>query len=209
MSISTEYQPKIIHISDVVGGFVVVLIKPPYRDFPNIVAFKYDEYSKKWIRPFETFCIGIQDKKSEILDLHTKGFAIDFNIGSDTVLIFNDKVKRIISAMSNKSHGIVIPYQNFYHSHFSQTMPEVYTIDKTEYKNIAIKLGYTQYEKYPSNQCIMFDTPQIKTLTLEKKADAFHLTCTTDNGQNWMITFTGLTDDGQYFKSKTISVTNE
>ena len=206
MTISKEYHPEIISITKVIDNYVAVLINPAYRDFPNIVVFYYDSTTMKWNRPFETFGVGIQDETSDLTDLHTKGFAIDFSIGKDTVVYFDDKTKKVIESMSIKvGGGTVIPYQYFYHSHFSSSKISGYTIDKTQYRSFGLILDYNKYIDYPIDQCIMYDTPKILSINFEKYNNNYIISAITTNNQKWTITFLGLDNNHNYFSSKSIT----
>src|SRR5438552_2798115 len=78
MLISKKYKIEVLKISDFHHNIRMALIKQPYREFPSILIFKFDQSSKKWGKVFEGLNPGIQDAQSGLLDLHTLKLGIDF-----------------------------------------------------------------------------------------------------------------------------------
>ena len=91
MLISSKYDIDVIKISETRNNIRVALIKLPYREFPDLLIFKYESENRKWVRIFEGLCPGIQDNPSGLLDWHTIKTGIDFKINSDTIYDFNNK----------------------------------------------------------------------------------------------------------------------
>jgi len=205
MSISNDYNFEILSISSIINNICIVTINPPYREFPNILIYNYDNNSKKWSRVFESFCIGIQPEPSSLTDLHTTGYGVDFSIGNDSVVILNQNIKNVIAEAIN-NNSIIIPYQNFLHMHSSPLIKSFYTIDKTSYSNYANILFQGLYNSYPKQECTMFDTPKIVNTKLSFDNDYFIIAGETENKQLWTIKFKGIDSENQYLLDKNIIV---
>jgi len=204
MASIADIKYEIIEITKPCKDFCVVSLIPPYREFPNIIIFKLDK-EDKWKRIFECLSVGIQDNRSDFLDLHTIGRALD--TGEDNQIYdFNSKKIRDLIKISQTTDGIIIPYQHFFHTHFltEKGEKEFYTIDKTQYFDLAREIVGKQYEKYPKNQCTMYDTPKIKDIELSYQGSVYEINAMTDNGQLWKITFKDVDEEYKFLLEKTI-----
>lgn len=206
MLASEEFKDKykIVKISKPCNNICIVAIKPPYREFPNIIIFKYDSKTDDYIRIYEGLCFGIQDKPSDKLDFHTTGDAADFTIGNDTNNPggkITGETKKVINA-SNQTGSVCIPYQEFYHMH-SSSATESYTIDKTNYYDLAVKL-IDRYEGYPRKTCVMYDMPNLIDIQFTYDGKEYCVTGITDNKQKWEISFDDIYQDNKYLLNKAL-----
>jgi len=80
------------------------------------------------------------------------------------------------------------------------------TLDKTIYYNLANKLYDGAYEKYPTNECIMYDSPKIKDVGFEYVGRQYVITVKTTNNQYWTYTFDGVDSKNQFLVNKKITV---
>jgi len=195
---------KIIDISKPINGVTIVSIRPPHREFPNQIIFKFDSKAKNWVRVYEALCIGIEDKPGEILDLHTTGEGVDVTIGKNT--LFDEKFKKM-TQVANANNTILIPYTDFQHMHSFEDIKSFYTIDKTEFLEIAVRLKGDQYtQRYPIDNCMMYDMPTIKNTQFIYKDNTYKIVTETDNRQRWMILFKGIDEKFEYIVDKKIWV---
>lgn len=191
---------EILAVSAPKNDLVAVAIEPPYREFPNIIIFKY--INNSWQRTYETFSVGIEDVPSLHLDLHTLGNALDLTIGEKTNYFFDNETKTIIEKANNES--ILIPYKNFLHMHLAGKSP--YIIDKTNFYDLANQLFDNRYAQYEKNTCIMYDLPKITEMNFSEDKGIYTVSVHTDNGQFWEILFEGIDPTNKYFLNKTIHV---
>jgi hypothetical protein len=200
---SKEYKYKIVKISDPFNDIIAVFINPSCRDFPNVIFFSYDQSSNDYKRVYEGLGIGIQDEPSGKVDFHTLGLGMDMKFDKDTNDFESEPVRKMIE-LGNKSGFVVIPYQNFIHMQGGSK--EFYTIDKTKYRDFALKLIGDVYDKYPKDTCIMFDTPNLIDAQFIYDNGKYIVTGKTDNNQLWTITFDGVDTDNKYLLNKKIEV---
>ena len=205
MLFSKEYIYKILKVSVTIKDICVVSISPPYREFPNVLVFKYA--NNRWHRAFEGLCAGIQSKPSGKLDLHTIGLGADV-LFDGKALIFDDPKTRMAIIKMASDGGVVIPYENFTHLHASKEPEEFYTIDKSNFTKFAIQL--LGNKNYPQNrkECILFDMPDISDIEFKYIDERFILQCITNNNQIWTISFDGVDSDNMFLINKKITVTN-
>ncbi len=208
MLISDEYTFEIISISEATNNLCIVCIIPPYREFPNILLYSYNEKSKGWERIIEGLSIGIQPEPSGLLDLHTINSGLDFTFDSHPIIKFNNELKTTIKE-STENHSIIIPYQYFLHMHSSPSVKSFYTIDKTSYYDLANVLFNNQYKDFPKEECTMYDTPFITKSALSYNQNEFEIIAETSNNQLWSIKFKGIDSENQYLLEKNISVKNK
>jgi hypothetical protein len=195
---------KIINISKPINGLTIVSINPPYREFPNQIIFKFDSKEKKWVRVYEALCIGIEDKVSEVLDLHTTDDVVDVIFGKN--ILFGEKFKKI-NQIANDKNMILIPYTHFQHMHGFADVKSYYTIDKTKFLEMAVILKGDKYtERYPIDTCMMYDMPTIKNTQFIYQDNTYKIVSETDNRQRWMILFKGIDDKFEYIVDKKIKV---
>jgi len=195
---------KIIDISKPINGLTIVSIRPPYREFPNQIIFKFDSKEKKWVRVYEALCIGIEDTPSEILDLHTTDDVVDVIIGEN--ILFGEKFKKI-NKIANAKNLIFIPYTHFQHMHGFKDVKSYYTIDKTKFLEIAVILKGDKYtENYRTDTCMMYDMPAIANTRFIYKDNTYIIVTETDNRQRWMILFKGIDEKFEYILDKKIRV---
>jgi len=107
--------------------------------------------------------LGIQDKRSNLHDLHTIGIAMDFIIDDGSQIKIDENTKKIIKMFENQGGTIVI-YEKFLHGHYGQRKDYHYLIDKTQYTKLAIKLFGNTYDNYPDKECTMYDTPILENV---------------------------------------------
>lgn len=201
--ITDEYQYQVIKVSEIVNNLCAVAIEPPYREFPNIIIFQYDPNTQAYMRIYESLSLGIQDKPSTKLDLHTVGIGMDLKAGEDPNVFESAAIQKLIEIGNN--HGmVVIPYTYFIHMHNSSKAS--YTIDKTSYYDLAIKLLGNVYKRYPKDNCVMYDSPNITEMEFTYEEEKYTITTTTDNKQLWKITFEGVDQDNKYLINKRIEV---
>lgn len=183
--------PKVLALSSSAGGIVAVSVEPPYRDFPNVVLFRFNSKKLTWARLPEAFVLGLQDKRTTLLDLHTTGLAVDFSIPPSD----RQKYDRL-RADGRKSGLVFVEYRHFFHMH--PAGPEEYKVDKSAYYDLAQRLFPNgRYEKvYPHDACTMYDVPTLLSVTLKQSSAGWLLTGETDNGQVWTVTFDAIDEDG-------------
>ena|GEM_PF-3114978 len=195
---------KIIDISKSINGLTIVSIRPPYREFPNQIIFKFNSKEKKWVRVYETLCIGIEDAPSEILDLHTTDDVVDVIIGEN--ILFGEKFKKI-NKIANAKNLIFIPYTHFQHMHGFDDVQSYYTIDKTKFLEFAVLLKGDKYtEKYRTDTCMMYDMPNITNTRFFYEDNTYIIETETDNRQRWMVLFKGIDEKFEYILDKKIIV---
>ena len=195
---------KIIDISKPIKGLTIVSIRPPYREFPNQIIFKFDSEVKKWVRVYEALCIGIEDNPSDILDLHTTDDVIDVIIGDN--MLFGEKFKKI-TKIANAKNMIFIPYTHFQHMHGFEDVQSYYTIDKTKFLEFAVLLKGDKYtERYRTDTCMMYDMPNITNTRFYYEDNTYIIVTETDNRQRWMILFKGIDEKFEYILDKKIIV---
>lgn len=197
-----EFSFYILQITTM-NNVTAVAIKPPYREFPNVIIFHYDDTNKKWKRIQEGLCLGIQDEPSKMLDLHTVGLGFDMK---PEINAYSPTAMKEFYELANKSKMIIIPYKEFLHSH--PLGKENYSIDKTMFFDFAKKLLGNRYEQYPIDECTMYDMPLLKSISLNYKAGTYELVGETNNRQVWKINFSG-SKDGIWLDDKRIVVSNK
>jgi hypothetical protein len=181
--------PKLRFITTPVNGLAAVAIEPPYREFPNIVLFRYDDGAKRWSRVFEGLSVGIQFDQSAILDLHTLGVAMD---------VKQPEKQDQSSYLEDLGFGhgwIPVSYEKFIHLH--QSGRESYYLDKRDIGRIARRLIPEAEDGFVDTECTLFDLPDIQSLSLSHGSGRFELNAETLNDQLWTVTFTGITSDGR------------
>jgi len=184
-------------ISSPVHGVTAVAIEPPYREFPNVILFNYDEGAKRWKRVFEGLTIGIQPEVSRFLDLHTVGLGVDIK------QLPKPEQQKYLSD-SGLGHGWVsIPYLQFVHMHPSG--PESYYIDKRDFSRFGKRLFPRIKASNFDNECTVFDLPDLAEISLSHDSGRFKLTARTVNDQQWEVTFTGINGSG-YLDHKIVLV---
>jgi hypothetical protein len=204
--VGTEFHGKykIINIIEA-KTICAVFIEPPYREFPNVILFKFND--GRYQRIIEGLTIGIIDSASDILDLHTKGKAIDMKF--DTTGNYNfqsNSIIKLIKLGMNKNNPLTI-YSNFIHMHPLPGIKGFYTIDKTNFLNIAEKVFTKKnWDDYPKTECTMYDLPKMLKMNFEFIDDRFVLTVETDNNQKWQILFCDADNENQFLLDKKIEV---
>jgi hypothetical protein len=179
---------RILSITSPVNGITAVAIQPPYREFPNVVLFRYDEDAKGWKRIPEALCLGIQSKVSKILDLHTAGHA------ADILQLDSAEDRRKMSDMAANSGMVVVSYQRFAHLHAGGG--ELYYLDKQDFPRLARQLMVITKKVDPDN-CTLFDMPDILGVSFSHDSGRFKLTARTSNNQEWTVSFAGIDQRGQ------------
>ncbi|MDO8477755.1 MAG: hypothetical protein Q7W02_16465 [Candidatus Rokubacteria bacterium] len=177
---------RVLSITSPVNGISAVAINPPYREFPNVVLFRFDEGAKRWKRVFEALSLGIQPEVSKRLDLHTLGEAFDIEQTTSA------EERDFTSAFSAGQGWVSIAYKRFVHFHPSGR--ETYYIDKREFSRLAEALFATR--RYKDDTCILFDVPDLLEVSLSHDLGRFKLTARTLNDQQWTVTFTGIDGRG-------------
>jgi hypothetical protein len=211
MLISKKYHVNIKKILPSINNVEIVLLDIPYREFPSIIILNKDKVTNKWVRVFECLGPGIQDKRSGLLDWHTVKVGVDFEIdGMKTYDFQNKKVRAMVESSMKVKGTVIIPYQNFIHMHTSDgpNSPAFtrYTIDKTQYRDLANLLFDDRYKDYPSQECTMFDSPAIVDCEFRYENNLYILTATTDTKQIWTYTFDGIDDKNRYLLNKKTTV---
>lgn len=207
--ISNNYQVNIKKIHPEIDGLLVVQLSTPYREFPSIILLK--RQNNNLIRIFECLGPGIQDKPSNLLDWHTKGLGIDFIAGDTNKTSFkNEMVRAVTESALTQRKTVIIPYQGFFHMNTQDSTAQFklspYTIDKTQYLQLANELTNNLYDTYPTDQCLMYDTPEILETSFKKVGSKYVITAETDNSQKWIYLFDGIDQQNRYLLNKTISV---
>ena len=204
--IEGDYSYKILSISEVIDNVIAVSLVPPYREFPNIILFKVNPKDGSLKRIYEALCLGIQDEPSGVLDLHTIGYALDFFMEGGKPPSIGDKTTKTAIETFEKEGGTIVPYGKFFHGHFGQRTKQRYLIDKTQYKKFALALLGERYNEYPDQECMMYDTPNLREVKFSKKDGRYHLAVKTSNKQKWTVTFKNIDADNKYLVNKSISV---
>ena len=206
---SDTFKVNIKFIHPEIDGIIVVQLSTPHREFPSIILLT--RQNNKLNRTFECLGPGIQDKKSNLLDWHTKGLGVDFVAGDTKTTSFNDKVvKTIIESTFKQKRTVIIPYQQFFHMNIQDSTAVIelspYTIDKTQYQQLANQITNKLFDTYPNDQCIMYDTPEIVKTSFSKTDSSYVISAETNNAQIWTYTFDGIDKKNQYLLNKVISV---
>jgi hypothetical protein len=209
--IAKGFNAKITKILPILDDLEVVVIEKPYREYPSIIVIKKDPQSSKWVRVFECLSPGIQDNPSGLLDWHTKGCGVDFEVDKESVYSFHSKiVTSLIESSLDKKGSVIIAYQNFIHMNTSDSTEqksfEPYTIDKTMYYDFANDLMDNRYKGYSSKECIMFDSPKITDCSFTKEDGLFKISAVTNNHQIWIYTFDGVNNNFRFLTNKKIEV---
>lgn len=205
ISLKQEVKYAIIKICGPENNLCAVAIDPPYREFPNVLLFNFDPQSGKYVRVFEGLCLGIQDEPSGKLDLHTIGMGIDAVI-SETQNQFSDAYLQRMIELSNESGMVVIPYHDFIHIQGPNSDPaeRLYTIDKTKFHDLAVKLIGPVYQKYRPQECTMYDLPDLNDVELAYRDGTYIITGVTGNRQQWRVTFSGIDGENRFLLDKKI-----
>lgn len=205
IALKQEIKYSIVKICGPVHNVCAVAIDPPYREFPNVLLYNFDIESGKYVRVFEGLCLGIQDGLSGKLDLHTTGMGIDAVI-SENQNKFDDADLRRMIELSDETGMVVIPYQDFIHLQGPNPNPaeRLYTIDKTKFNDLAVKLIGPVYQKYQPQECTMYDLPDLNDLELTYRDGTYIITGITDNRQQWQISFTGIDAENRFLLDKKI-----
>jgi len=181
-------QLRILSITNPVNGLSAVAIEPPYREFPNVILFRYNKGAKRWERASEALCLGIQSEVSKVLDLHTTGHAIDIEQPTSA------EARRILSDTAAGQGMVMVPYQRFAHLH--PVGRESYYLDKRDFSRLARQLRVITEPADPDN-CTLFDMPGLLSVSLGQDSGRFKLTGRTSNNQEWTVTFTGIDQRGR------------
>ncbi len=183
---------RIVKMTKSVNKICAVAIDPPYREYPNVLVYISEGENDPWTRVSEGLSLGIQPYDSGLLDLHTQGDGVDFKLTGANSYSFGDPNTRKLIQASEKAGSAVVAYGNFFHTHPGGQA--FYSIDKTLYHSIALKLFGSKYEESPSDKCSPYDTPGIIDLDLEFSESRYLLTAKTDNSQVWRVSFSGIKD---------------
>lgn len=209
MLLSEEFEIKIKTISPVIKNIQIAEIEYSYREFPSILIFKKDTIEEKWVRAFECLSPGIQDYRSDKLDLHTIGLGVDFSFGDDSLNVYHESFK-IKELKKFQKDGILIPYQHFFHWHIvdktNKSDFKSYSIDKTSYFDFANKLLNNKYFSYPKKECVMFDSPEIISISLSYIDNLYRIEVLTYNDQIWIYTFRDVDSNFEFLLEKKIIV---
>lgn len=203
MIFSNEYNYKILKITESINNLCAVAISPPYREFPNVILFKYE--NDEWKRVFEGLCLGIQAKPSGKLDLHTIKLAADVIYDNKPLIFHEEKTKNLIID-SIKDGIVIIPYEDFSHIHITPGAEELYTIDKSNFTTYARKLLGNTYYPRSRKECILFDMPELLDIEFVYQNSRYLIKGYTDNNQIWSISFDGIDSKNMFIKNKEISV---
>lgn len=210
MFVSDKYEVEVLKISEAKNNIRIVAITIPYREFPSILIFTYNNASRKWNRVFEGLMPGIQDAPSGLLDLHTTGVGIDFNTNRDTLYQFDsERVKKMIAA-SKQANSILIPYQTFLHFHTadstSKRLIQSYTIDKTKYRDFAIEIFGKNHWSYSKGECMMYDSQRIVDFDFNYTNRTYQIIVKTESSQVWTYSFKGVDQNNEYLVDKKIEI---
>ncbi len=205
ISLQEKVEYSILKICGPNHNVCAVAIDPPYREFPNVLLFNFNAKSGKYVRVFEGLCFGIQDGPSGKLDLHTIGMGIDATI-SEARNQFDDVGLQRMIELSHETGMVVIPYQDCIHLQGpnSNTAGRLYTIDKTKFRDLAVKLIGPVYQKYQPQECTMYDLPNLNELELAYRDGTYIITGVTDNRQQWQVTFTGIDSEDRFLLNKKV-----
>jgi hypothetical protein len=182
---------KIQSISGPVQGWLAVAVSPPYREFPTVVLFRAKK-DGSWDRMFEGLVPGVQPQRSGLLDIHTKGEAIDYTV-TDGSPVTPDTIAKALP-LSRKNRLSTVAHTYFFHSHAAGA--EGYFVDRTMTYQFARRLFPGKYEKFPRTECTMFDVPALRHIELRSTGKRLLLVAQTENNQTWMMAWDGADDQG-------------
>ena len=209
--ISNDFELRIIKKHPVIDDITAVEVNLPYREFPSILFFKMN--NGKWEITFEGLSPGIEDDRSGYLDWHTKSLAVDMKINFKDKGFneFNDpRIRKIVERSIKGRRAVFIVYKDFIHMHITDSTSnkhfKAYTIDKTEYIDLARKIIPTWSDNYSIDNCIMFDSPKILNSEFKKEDKQYLIIVKTDNNQTWRYSFDGIDNENRYLLNKKISV---
>lgn len=186
----SELQVRLI--TTPVNGLVAVGIEPPYREFPNVVLFQFDEGIRRWSRVHEGLILGIQPEISPFLDTHLTGEAID--VGG---LSSGEEREFASDTAFSKGGWIAVEHDEFTHLHPSG--PESYYVSRLGYTTLAGQL-VDRGREFLNSECTLYDMPHLLSLSLSHDAGRFMLRARTTNGQEWTVTFTGVDGSGRLMR---------
>ncbi len=183
---------EILEITPMVTGLVAVSVRPPYREFPNVILFKHAGEGN-WQRVREGLVIGLHPKQGIFLDLHTTGDAADLLMGKRREYSLDEDTKKFIDS-GVKTGLVVTMYRNFLHTHPAGA--KTYFIDKTKFYDIGVQLFGDTYKKYKKDDCMIYDMVPLRQLELTRTQFSYVVKGITEDGQQWRVTFDGVSEDG-------------
>ena len=188
---SPENSPiRIISTTSPVKGLSAAAIEPPYREFPNVLLFQFNDGAQRWIRVLEGLSLGLQTDVSRVFDLHRRGDAIDLNMDES----YTAEMREWFSPNARGRGWVPVQYDSFQHLHPSGH--ETYYLDKRRYTQLAKDLLIWR-DSYPNTECTLFDVPELDQISLAYDAGRYTLTARTANEQQWTVTFTGIDGAGK------------
>lgn len=180
---------KILNVTNPVKGMVAVAIHPPYREFPNVILFRFDEVKGRWQRVFEGLTLGLTPKGSEILDIHTVGYGVDIKA------VDSGRAMDVVTDTALSRGFMVVEYEKFFHLH--PVGPEGYFLDKKSHTRLIKRLFPRKKDSIYDLQCALYNVPDIVSLSLSYEGTRFVLKAVTDNNQAWSVGFAGVDASGR------------
>lgn len=183
----------VLHVTQEMQDWVAASIRPPYREFPNVILYHREDGAERWIRVEEGLLLGLQPDRSGLLDLHTQGKAFDIVVDGSPEL--TPEIIDKVDTVARSSGLLTVAYLGFVHHHSQGA--ERYFIDKTDYLRLGNELFDGRYSRLPRDSCTSYDTPAIGSLSLTRDGEQVVLVAETDNGQTWRVSWTGADSRGR------------
>lgn len=187
---------KVEEVTAPVEGWVAARIAAPYRDFPNVVLFQWDQARGAWTRVPEALSLGLCRCVSGTLDLHTgeSDQILDMTLGKEAITPSNPKIKAMVKEVNAKG-GVASLYPGFLHVHPAGKAP--YFLDKTWLDRLGPKLMGQLYQGIRRRDCSRHDALPLQRVRLAKAdGGAMQLTAQAMNDQRWTVRWTGVGEGG-------------
>lgn len=184
---------KVEELTPAVDGWVAVRVRAPYRDFPNVVLFRWD--GARWARVPEGLALGLCDCTSGILDLHTGDSenVLDMTLGKEALTSANPKVQAMVKELNVKG-AVGALYPSFLHVH--PAGKATYFLDKTWLDGVGPKLIGPAYQRLRRRDCTRYDALPLQSVALSREGDGWRLTAQSMNDQRWTVRWKGLGEGG-------------
>jgi hypothetical protein len=184
---------KVEEITAVADGWVAARIRAPYRDFPNVVLFRWD--GSKWARVQEGLALGLCDCTSGIVDLHTGDSenVLDMTLGREALAPANPRVQAMVKELNIKG-AVGALYPSFLHVH--PAGKATYFLDRTWLDRVGPALLGPAYQRLRRKDCTRYDAMPLQSVALSRDGAGWRLTAQSLNDQRWTVRWTGLGEGG-------------
>jgi len=181
--------------TEVVDGWFAVAIDPPYREFPNVILFRWT--ATGWVRITEGLGAGVQPYPSPYLDLHVAGLAYDLAIGDGRPM--SKATTDHVHSVGRKAGINSVIHDGLVHNH--RMGRESYFLDRRP-AHRALGVLYPDFQAESGTEpegpatCSSVDYPPLSTIELHADERDKVLIAVTRSGQEWEFRWTGVDDEG-------------